>query len=239
MKGPAVHVVLARPENPANIGAAARAMRNAGLGELRLVRPGDWRTLECWRSAWGAHELLERARVFEQLAPALAGSSYTLAFSGRRDPVPVLDVRDAAAEIAALPADAEACLVFGPESSGLTFDEMAACGRRARIPAHPDQPSLNLSHAVMVAGYEVFRALSLPAHAGAAPAPRVTHERKEELLELLRVGLVALHALPRERPEAVFRDWRALVQRVDLTPRELALLEHLARRMAARPRSSD
>ncbi len=235
MKRARVHVVLVRPENAANVGAVARAMRNTGLGELRLVQPGDWRTLECWRSAWGAHEVLEQARVFESLPPALADARHVLALSGRRDlDPPPLDVRVAAAEIGALPVEHTACLVFGPESSGLSFAEIALCGRRALIPAHPAQPSLNLSHAVMVCAYEVWRA-----QCAAAPAPaalslaRVTHAEKEALLELLRAGLLAVHALPRERTENALRDWRALLQRIDLTPRELRLLEHLSRKLAA------
>ena len=71
-------------------------------------------------------------------------------------------VREAAAEVAGR-ATETTCLVFGPESSGLTQDELAACGHRVLIPAHPDQPSLNLSHAVMIAAYEVFRAGTRPA----------------------------------------------------------------------------
>jgi tRNA/rRNA methyltransferase len=240
VSAPRVHVVLVRPENASNVGAVARAMRNTGMAELRLVQPGDWRTLECWRSAWGAHEVLEQARVFEALAPALAGASLVVALSGRRDldPRPV-DVRLAAEEIGALGAGAEACLVFGPESSGLTLAEIAQCGLRALIPAHPDQPSLNLSHAVMVACHEVFR-VRLAARASSRlpreAAPRVTHEQKDALLALLREGLLAIHALPRQDADSYFRDWQALVQRLDLTPRELRLLEHLARKMAWRPR---
>lgn len=228
-----VRAVLVRPENPANIGAVARALRNTGIEELRLVRPGDWRTLECWRSAWGAHELLEQAVVCETLEAALLGVTYAVALSGRHDlDPPPLDVRVAAHQIAALPAGEQAALVFGPESSGLTFAELALCGRRALIPSHPSQPSLNLSHAVMVAGYEVFRAAS-SSRDGEPAEPRVRHEQKEALLALLRDGLAAAGALPRERAEVVFRDWRALVQRIDLTPRELRLLQHLARRLNA------
>ena len=233
MNTAAVRVVLVRPENAANVGAVARVVRNTGLGELRLVRPGDWRTLPCWRSAWGAHEVLEQARVFDSLPEALHDTSWAVAFSGRRDlDPPPADVRAAADEIAALDAAEAAALVFGPESSGLTFAEIADCGRRALIPSHPSQPSLNLSHAVMVAGYEVFRACSSRARpAEPAPEARVRHEDKEALLELLRTGLRNVGALPHEREEPVFRDWRALVQRIDLTPRELRLLEHLARRL--------
>jgi TrmH family RNA methyltransferase len=226
---PRVRVVLVRPEAPVNVGASARIVRNAGLAGLDLVDPGDWRTVECWRTAWGAHDVLEQARVFGDLAAAVASAAYVLGFTGRREKgVPVLDVRDAAAEAAALAPEDEAALVFGPETSGLTQDEMALCGRRAFIPSHPDQPSLNLSHAVMVAGYEVFRA-----QGRVASGPRrATHAEKESLLGLLRDGLQALQALPEGDAESYFREWRALVQRADLTPRELRLLEHMARKMA-------
>jgi tRNA/rRNA methyltransferase len=221
--------VLVRPEAPANVGATARVVRNAGLEGLDLVDPGDWRTVECWRTAWGAHEVLEQARVFADLASAVAAAGDVLGFTGRRESgVTSLDVRDAAAEVAALAPDETAALVFGPETSGLTQDEMALCGRRAVIPAHPDQPSLNLSHAVMIAAYEVFRAR---ARVPLGPR-RATSSEKEALLALLRAGLGALQALPPDNPESYFREWRALVQRADLTTRELRLLEHMARKMA-------
>jgi tRNA/rRNA methyltransferase len=223
--------VLVRPEAPVNVGASARIVRNTGLVGLDLVDPGDWRTVECWRTAWGAHDVLEGARVFDDLKSAVASAGYVVAFTGRREKgVPALDVRDAAREVAALPAEDEAALVFGPETSGLTQDELALCGRRAFIPSHPDQPSLNLSHALMVAAYETFRA-----RGSAAPGPRrATHAEKEALLELLHRGLTALRALPPGESDSYFEEWRKLVQRADLTPRELNLLQHMARKMARR-----
>ncbi len=228
---PRVRVVLVRPETPANVGAAARAMRNTGLGPLSLVAPGDWRTVDCWRTAWGAHEILEEASVFPDLAAALAGAGYVAGLSGRRrDGAPSLDVRDMAAELAGLDDAAEAALVFGPEDVGLGHDELALCGRRVRIPSHPEQPSLNLSHAVMVAGYEVFRAARRE-----PPGPRLaTHDEKESMLLLLRSGLRATGTLPEANEDGYFREWRALFQRAALTPREVNLLEHMARKMARR-----
>lgn len=226
-----VRVVLVRAEHPGNVGAAARVVRNMGLTGLDLVAPGDWRTLECWRSAWGAHDVLEQARVFEALPAALDGAGLTVAFSGRRgDGVPARDVREVAREAAALPDEECASFVFGPEASGLTLAEMAACGQRAFIPSDPVQPSLNLSHAVMVAAYEVFRAR----HAAAAETGprRATWDEKAGVLALLRTGLPAVGALPPDRPEQAFEEWIRLVQRLDLTRPELHLLEHLARRLA-------
>jgi tRNA/rRNA methyltransferase len=110
----------------------------------------------------------------------------------------------------------------------LSLSELALCGRRVRIPSHPDQPSLNLSHAVMVAAYEVFRA-------GRRSAPgsrRATHDEKARLLVLLREGLLALGALPAVNTDGYFAEWQALFTRADLTPKEVRLLEHMARKMA-------
>jgi TrmH family RNA methyltransferase len=231
-----LRVVLVRPETSANVGACARVVRNAGAAGLDLVAPGDWRTVDCWRTAWGAQDVLEEARVFEDLGPALAGAAMAVALTGRRHPgTPVADVREAAAAIAGLGRDETAVLVFGPETTGLTNDEIATCGRSAAIPAHPNQPSFNLSHAVAIAAYEVLRASR---REGERPGPRVTHDQKEGLLALLREGLLAIEALPPVNTDGYFADWQALVQRTDLTPKELKLLEHVARKMAQtrRPR---
>jgi TrmH family RNA methyltransferase len=224
----AVDIVLVRPEHPVNVGAAARCIRNMGLRALRLVTPGDWRTIECWRTAWGAHEVLEQATVFDDLAAALEGVAYVAAFSGKRDPhAPPLDVREMAEEVAALGTEERAALVFGPETSGLTRAEIALCGRRVRIPAHPGQPSLNLSHAVVIGAYEIYRT----ARREGSGRHLATHDEKQHLLGLLREGLGRIQALPSNNTEGYFREWQALFQRTDLTRRELTLLEHMARKM--------
>jgi len=202
-----LQVVLVRPQTAANIGAAARIARNTGFDALLLVDPGDWRTVECWRTAWGAHEILEQAVVHTDLRSALATSTYAAGFSGKRGGA-VEDVRDVATEVARLGSADVASLVFGRETS--------------------DQPSLNLSHAVMVAAYEVFRAARRPLDA----PRRATQEEKERMLELLLGGLRAIEALPAENTDGYFREWRALFERADLTPKEVRLLEHMARKMA-------
>ena len=224
-----VRFVLVRPETPANVGACARVVKNGGLEGLDLVEPGDWRTVACWRTAWGAHDVLEEARVFADLDAALAGSTWVAGLTGRRDQAGAcLDVRDAALAIAALSNEDRAALVLGPETAGLTKNELARCGRCASIPSHPSQPSLNLSHAAAVAAYEVYRAQNRPDQA----PRRAAHAEKTRMLDLLRTGLRSIEALPAQNTEGYFREWEALFLRADLTPKEVRLLEHMARKMA-------
>jgi tRNA/rRNA methyltransferase len=222
-----VRLVLVRPETPANVGACARVIRNAGLEGLDLVEPCDWRTVECWRTAWGAHDVLENARVFAHLDLALAEATWVAGLSGRRS-TGALDVREAAAAIAGLSREDRVALVLGPETTGLSTHELARCGRCALIPSHPAQPSLNLSHAAAVAAYEVYRARYHP-----DPAPRrASHQEKARMLDLLRAGLRSVKALPARNTEGYFEEWEALFLRADLTPQEVRLLEHMARKMA-------
>jgi TrmH family RNA methyltransferase len=224
-----VRLVLVRPETPANVGACARVVRNGGLAGLDLVSPGDWRTVECWRTAWGAQEVLEEARVFESLDAALADATWASGLSGRPDgPGALLDVRDMAGAIADLGPEDRAAVVLGPETTGLTRAELARCGRRVFIPSDPAQPSLNLSHAAAVAAYEIHRA-----RARHSPSPRrATQGEKAAMVALLRAGLLRLEALPARDTDRCFLEWEALFLRADLSPKEVRLLEHMARKMA-------
>jgi len=224
-----VRVVLVRPEHAVNVGAAARLARNTDVEGLDLVAPGDWRTIDCWRTAWGAHELLEEACVHATLAEALQACHLVVGLSRRDATGAAVDVRAVAAEAAAAAAAGTVALVFGPETSGLTSDELALCGRTAFIPSDPAQPSFNLSHAVGIVAYEVYRA-----RASAAPGVRLAnHAEKEEVLALMLGGMRRLGALAPARHPVYERLWRGLIQRMDLTPREARMLAHLARRMGA------
>lgn len=204
-------VVLVRPETNANIGAVARAMKNTGLSDLRLVDPGDWRTIETWRTAWNSQELLENARVFPNLDEALQGSTMALALSGRDDKVSVLDVREGVRQLGTAPEGATVCLVFGPEQSGLTFEEMALCGRRASIPSHPAQPSFNLSHAVAITAYECFRLEPVP-----RPAHILTYDERRKLADEMEIGLRAVGAIRKEK-ERYSRLFKGFLTSLDLS----------------------
>lgn len=224
-----VRIVLVRPENPGNVGAVARAIANTGLAGLDLVEPCDWRTVEAWRMAWRAEEILEGARVFASLEDAVADAVYTAGLAGRRGTrVQPITVREMAAEIAALAPDDRVSLVFGCESRGLSEKELLRCRRRVRIPSHGAQPSLNLAQAVMVASYEVYLAGVVPGGRARELAPAGACERAFTSLQeaMLEIGF-----LPIENPEARFVEWRELFGRAGLSTREVKLILALARRI--------
>jgi TrmH family RNA methyltransferase len=225
-----VRVVLNRPESASNVGAVARVISNTGLAGLDLVNPCDFRTVEAWRMAWRSEDVLEQTRVFESLEEACAGASYVAGFAGREakriEPIPP---RQMAHEIARLEETAEAAIVFGSESHGLSEQELALCQRRVRIPSHPRQPSLNLAQAVMVAAYEIYL-VSSEAPERSAP-PRATAGEAEVALAAFREALLEIEFVPADHPESRFVEWRELFGRAGLTARETRVLLALARRI--------
>jgi TrmH family RNA methyltransferase len=167
MESPGIRIVLVAPSHPGNIGAAARAMKNMGLGELVLVRPREFPHPEATARASGADDVLAGARVVASLAEALGGCGFVAATTSReRDQYfRVADVREAAARIVTEVGRSPAAVVFGAERTGLTNEELEAAHVLIRIPANPAYPSLNLAMSVQLVAYELWRAR------GAAAAP--------------------------------------------------------------------
>ena len=224
-----VDVVLVRPRNPANVAAACRALKNMGLRSLRLVGgdPGLGRP-EARNLAYGAWDVLDSVRFFPGLGDAVADATLVAGTSGREDPA-AWSPRRLASEGPVRAAGGRTAIVFGPESSGLTAEELARCHVRVRIAADPEQPSLNLAQAVLILAYEIR--LSDEGE-GEAPAPaRAAAGELEAALGELEEGLVGIGYLNRDNPGKVLAELRQLLARAGPTPREATLLRGLARQI--------
>ncbi len=148
-------IVLVRPQLAENIGKAARAMLNFGLVELRLVAPRDgWPNPKAGPAASGADVVLERARVFETVAEAVADCAHVYATTVRKRGVtkPVVAPEEAARAIHAGPG--RSAILFGPERSGLETDDVAVARTIITVPINPEFGSLNLAQAVILVAYE-------------------------------------------------------------------------------------
>jgi TrmH family RNA methyltransferase len=159
--------VLFKPQLPDNIGAAARALKNMGLSDLRLVAPQLRKARHAAVVAVHAGDVLAAARHYPDLAAAVEDRTLVVGTTARgglyrSESRPL---REAAERIAAESAGNRIAIVFGPEDRGLTNEEIKLCQRLITIPAAPAYQSLNLAQAVMVVAYEIMMA------AGAARVP--------------------------------------------------------------------
>ncbi|MGH9380064.1 MAG: RNA methyltransferase [Thermoanaerobaculia bacterium] len=242
--GVAPAVVLVRPQEDGNLGAVARAMANMGLERLVLVAPqADPAGAAARAMAVGARPLLEAAEVEASLAEALAPFARVVGTTSQRDRAlvrPPLAVQELPGELASDPAGTPTALIFGPEASGLTADELALCSPLVTIPCAPALPTLNLAQAVLLVAYEIRRARLL----GAEPAIERHGEDVDEEHQPAPQGeieglfrqvepLLAVIGFDRDSTfHGVLRDLRALAGRGRPTVREIRILRGIARRAA-------
>jgi tRNA/rRNA methyltransferase len=182
-----LRVVLVAPRNPLNIGAAARAISNFGLGEMRLVNPYEVAFREA-RSAVKARHVLENAREYATVGEAVADCDLvvgTTSLGPRALSHPLRRLEYGGKLIAKKLASAPAALLFGSEKFGLSNEDMSHCHWLMRIPTREEHGSMNLGQAVAVCLYEIIRN---PASARVKPeakraAQAVELERITEMLE--------------------------------------------------------
>jgi TrmH family RNA methyltransferase len=154
-----ISVVLVSPRNPLNIGAAARAMSNFGVSDLRLVNPYQVAFREA-RSAVKAQDVLARAREYPSVADAVADSVLvvgTTSIGHRVLEHPLRRLEMGGRIIRAKLARGSVALLFGSEKFGLSNEDMSHCHWLTRIPTRTEHGSMNLGQAVAVCLYEIVR----------------------------------------------------------------------------------
>ena len=152
-------MILLRPQMGENIGASARAMKNCGISELRLVAPRDgWPNPAATPMAAGGADILDNAEVYDDLASAMHDVVLAFATTARmRDLVkPTCDPRDCAEMTIARTQSKgkRIAYLFGAERSGMDNDEAVMADYIVSADLNPDFPSLNLGQAVLMMSFE-------------------------------------------------------------------------------------
>ena len=170
-----VRIVLVDTQDGANIGSACRAAKTMGIERLVIVGEREYDEDRVRTLALHASDVWENAERFSTLEEALSGSIFTVGATRRRGKFRKMSAyspAQLAEKLKTLP-EGDISIVFGRESDGLRDDEVAACSAIVTIPTSDRFPSLNLSQAVQIICYELFK--------GAAKYPEgmtaVTHER--------------------------------------------------------------
>lgn len=227
-------IVLVEPQLGENIGAAARAMANFGLSDLRLVNPRDgWPSEKARASASRADHVIDAARVFPDTGTAIADLGFVYATTARiRDlPKVVVGPRVAADELRSRSGNGQAVgILFGRERWGLTNEEIALADAIVTFPVEAQFASLNIAQAVLLMSYEWMASGldgELPGRR-AVPVFDATPAPKEALLALMEhleeaLDEVGYFRTADKRP-AMVQNIRAVLQRAGFTLPEITML---------------
>ncbi|WP_052378660.1 RNA methyltransferase [Polycyclovorans algicola] len=164
-----IRIVLVQTQHPGNIGSTARAMRTMGFEELVLVSPERFPHPQARALASNALPVVENARVVGSLQEAIADCGWVVATSARPrhlgdEPLTPWDFAETAQTRAKR---AKVALVFGPERTGLSNEDLERCNAVIMVPTDPTYASLNLAQAVQLMTWELRKA-------GLAEVPKVS-----------------------------------------------------------------
>jgi tRNA/rRNA methyltransferase len=229
-------VVLVRPRIAANLGATARVMRNMGLTQLVLVAPeADPADRQARQLSTHGEEILDRARIVPDLGEVLADCLFVAGTSARtggpfrRQSVgPPEEVMPRLIEFSDRGPTA---LVFGPEPSGLTDEEVTRCHYLVHVPADETYPALNLAQAVAICTYELRRAWLQRARNGKQAEPPAPFAEQERMFQSLQTALEEIHFLFGDKAGPLMHALRHLIGRAGPSIMEVDVLLGLARQI--------
>ncbi len=232
-------IILVRPQLGWNIGAAARAMANFGLDDLRIVAPRDgWPNADARAMATGAGDILENARIHATTRDAVGDLHSLWATTARHRDMAKPVVTPGEVARACRSADLRAGILFGPESTGLANDEVVLADALVNIPTRGGQRSLNLAQAVLVLAWECSGAGGEAASCGSVATPATMAEFDGFFDQL--VGALDSRGFLRNREQrpVTVRNLRTMFQRARLSGREVRTLRGVVSALAG-PRHRD
>jgi tRNA/rRNA methyltransferase len=231
----ACRVVLVRPRIAANLGATARVMRNMGLSQLVLVAPeADPADPQARRLSTHGEPILDETLIVSDLGQALAdcvlvaGTSARIGGPYRRQSVGPPDA--VAHHLVESLMFGPVALVFGPEPSGLTDDEVTRCHHMIHIPTDLTYPALNLAQAVAITLYELRRAW-LARSEPLTKEQAAPFAEQERMFQHLQSALEEIHFLYGEKAGPLMHALRHLIGRAGPTQMEVDVLFGLARQL--------
>lgn len=230
-------IILVRPQLPENGGAVARAMGNFGLKSLRLVAPLfsplDPKAIAM---AAGADAILENATVYPSLEEAIADLPYVYGTCATERIMvkKYIPVREAMPEIAACE---RVGIVFGPERTGLSNEELPKFRAILQVPVDPEFSSLNLAQSVAITAYEWYQTqgnFKGKLHLGdTIPA---TNDQIQGFLGALEHALDQTHfwRIDHKKP-IMWRNLQNIFTRMDLTEQEVRTLHGVVKSLRGQP----
>ena len=155
-----IHFILVRPQMGENIGSVARAIKNFNITKLRIVNPRcNWPSQKALATSVGANDVLKSSKIYNSVNKSIADLRVVFASTSRirkvnKKIISILDLRKK------IKKKQKIGIMFGPEASGLSNDELNSADYLVKIPTNRKFSSLNLSHSAIIFCFQLFQHFS-------------------------------------------------------------------------------
>jgi tRNA/rRNA methyltransferase len=227
-----ITIVLKGPKYAGNVGSVARCAKNMGIERLAVVNGRDFPPEEMKQlSTHFAADLIDQIRHYDDLGDALDGFEYIVGTTSRLGSArgPVITPREMAETLIDLSRHNRIALLFGPEDTGLSNEELRRCHSLVMIPTSARLKSINLSHAVLILCYEIFTARREGLETF---TPRLAASSETEgMYDQLKTLLQEIGFLNPQNPEYWMLHLRRFFSRTKLFSRDVKIIRGICRQL--------
>jgi len=222
-----IYIILVRPQLGENIGSVARAIKNFNIKYLRIVDPRcSWPNQKALATSVGAKDILKSAKVYNSLENSIGDLDTIFASSSRIRKVNknIISVSNLKTKIKK---GYKIGIIFGPEASGLSNDEISCADYLVKIPSNKKFSSLNLSHSAIIFCFEIFKKFSNQKnkYKTGYKSPLAKKSEVNKFLNFIIQGLDKKGFLqPDHKRQSMIRNINNIFHRINLSDQEIRIL---------------
>ena len=219
-------IVLVRPQLPENIGLSVRAMHNCGLDKLIIVSPREkWPNQKAIDASANAKTIIKKAKIFDSINKAVANYKFVTATSARKRFLSKPHKQDFLSLSKILPNSNKVAILFGPEQSGLSNNDLMLSDCIFTIPTSYKNKSLNLSHSVLLISYNLQKYFDNFANKSSASNRLSDKKSFNTFMNYLKFELNNSGFLhPKEKSNSMFKNIQSMFLRANLSKKEIQTL---------------
>ena len=221
--------LLVKPQLPENIGFCARALKNFGFKKLDVINPKvSWPNNKALATSVGAKDILRQAKVYSNIKDAIKQYDIIYASSAR-----VRDINKRHLSFEQFTKSIKRNkkkrigILFGPEASGLSNNEISYANYTLQIQTNPEFRSLNLSHSLIIIAFQVSNLLSMKTNIF-KKSDKIKSASKKDIQSILKVCLKNLEEInffkQKEKKPIMLENLRNIFYKMDLSDKETRIL---------------
>ena len=220
--------ILIKPQLGENIGACARSLKNFGFSKLHIVSPKQsWPNNKAKATSVGAYDVVKRAKIYNNTYDAISNFNIVISFSARKRDINKKHISiNQFLKMIKSKKNTKFGLMFGPEASGLSNDDLSLSNYILQIPTSKKFKSLNLSHSLTIICYELFKVMNLKQFKKGSKNIKISSKNKiSSLLSHLK-GLLEKKGffIPPEKKHSMLMNINNLIYRLEPNDKELRIL---------------
>ena len=222
-----IYFILVRPQLGENIGSVARAIKNFNITKLRIVNPRcGWPNEKSQATSVGAKDILKKTKLYSTIDKSIADLDIIFASTSRIRKVnkKVISILDLNKKIIS---KKKIGIIFGPEASGLSNDELNCADFLVKIPTNKNFSSLNLSHSAIIFSFQIFKHFSTKKikYKTTYKSSVATKSQVNKFLNFIINGLDNKGFLqPDHKRQSMIRNISNIFYRINLSEQEIRIL---------------